>query len=86
MKPKGQPRKGHSPARWPFRRSLQRWTVGLVLGLLVAAAGAGSWWWSSQPGELAPTFALPASTGKTVRLEDYRGRQPVLLAFYMFAG
>lgn len=65
------------------RQSPKRWTVGLVLGLLVAAVGAGTWWWTSRPGDVAPTFALSASTGQTVRLEDYRGRQPVVLVFYM---
>ncbi|WP_336765465.1 thioredoxin-dependent thiol peroxidase [Paenibacillus sp. USHLN196] len=32
-------------------------------------------------GELAPDFELPSSTGKTVKLSDYRG-QRVLLYFY----
>lgn len=65
------------------RQSPKRWTVGLVLGLLVTVAGAGFWWWTSRPGEVAPAFALPASTGQTVRLEDYLGKQPVVLVFYM---
>lgn len=34
------------------------------------------------PGQLAPDFALPASTGKTVKLSDYRGKQTVVLAFF----
>lgn len=86
MKPARQARKGGPPTRWRSQRSRKRWTIGLVLGLLVAAVGAGAWWWTSRPGEVAPAFALPASTGQTVRLEDYRGKQPVVLAFYMFAG
>jgi peroxiredoxin len=32
---------------------------------------------------MAPAFALPASTGETVRLEAFRGKQPVVLVFYM---
>ncbi len=86
MNPARQGWKGGPSLRWRSRRSWKRWTVGLLLGLLVAAAGTGAWWWTSRPGEVAPAFALPASTGQTVRLEDYRGRQPVVLAFYMFAG
>jgi hypothetical protein len=56
----------------------------VIVPLLLA--GAGGWlWWSrpSQPGEPAPGFALLASTGDTVRLEDYRDKQPVVLVFYM---
>ncbi|MFC2030078.1 peroxiredoxin [Chloroflexota bacterium] len=33
------------------------------------------------PGTPAPDFELPATTGKTVSLSDYRG-QPVVLVFY----
>ena len=52
--------------------------------MLLAATGGGLWLWRpSGPGETAPDFALPASTGETVRLEDYRGKQPVVLVFYM---
>lgn len=71
------------PARWLSRRNRKRLTAALILGVLVAGAGAGFVWWRSQPGETAPAFALPASTGQTVRLEDYRGKQPVVLVFYM---
>ena len=36
-----------------------------------------------QPGEPAPHFELPAATGDgTVSLEDYRGKSPLLLAFF----
>lgn len=35
-----------------------------------------------QAGDLAPAFALPASTGKTVRLSDFKGKKKVVLAFY----
>ena len=55
----------------------------LVAVFLVAAAAGGYTWWMAGPGEVAPPFALPASTGQTVRLEDYRGQQPVVLVFYM---
>ncbi len=33
-------------------------------------------------GQPAPTFTLPATGGQTVRLEDFRGKQAVVLYFY----
>jgi peroxiredoxin Q/BCP len=33
-------------------------------------------------GDVAPDFALPDQAGRTVRLGDYRGKQPVVLYFY----
>jgi cytochrome oxidase Cu insertion factor (SCO1/SenC/PrrC family) len=33
-------------------------------------------------GQAAPDFTLPDSTGRSVSLADYRGRQPVVLVFY----
>ncbi|MBM3219427.1 MAG: redoxin domain-containing protein [Candidatus Rokubacteria bacterium] len=33
-------------------------------------------------GQPAPDFTLPDSTGKAVRLADYRGQKPVVLVFY----
>jgi peroxiredoxin Q/BCP len=35
-----------------------------------------------QPGDKAPDFALPDSTGNVVRLGDFRGRKAVVLYFY----
>jgi hypothetical protein len=75
--------KNPPPARWLSRRTRRRLRAGLILLLLTAGGVAGSWWWTSRPGATAPPFALPASTGETVRLEDYRGKQPVVLVFYM---
>ena len=76
------PRSQPGPRR-RSRRIRRRVGVGLVAAFLVAAAAAGYRWWTAGPSELAPAFALPASTGQTVRLEDYRGQQPVVLLFYM---
>ncbi len=36
-------------------------------------------------GERAPDFALPDQTGHTVKLSDFRGKQAVVLAFYLRA-
>jgi cytochrome c biogenesis protein CcmG, thiol:disulfide interchange protein DsbE len=41
-----------------------------------AAVGA------AETGRPAPDFALPDAAGKTVRLSDYRGKQPVYLDFW----
>jgi len=35
-----------------------------------------------KAGDVAPDFALPDRSGRTVRLSDYRGKQPVVLYFY----
>ncbi len=76
--------KGPQGPRWRSRRNRRRLTVGLVLVVLLGGSAAGFWWRGSRPpGEMAPAFALPASSGGTVRLEDYRGKQPVVLVFYM---
>jgi cytochrome oxidase Cu insertion factor (SCO1/SenC/PrrC family) len=36
-------------------------------------------------GDLAPDFTLPDLTGKAVKLSDFRGKNNVVLAFYVFA-
>jgi len=33
-------------------------------------------------GDQAPAFSLPASTGKTIQLSDFKGKKKVVLAFY----
>ena len=44
------------------------------------AAGA-----TLQVGDRAPDFALPDQNGKLVKLQDFRGRKSVVLAFYLRA-
>ena len=34
------------------------------------------------PGDAAPAFSLPATTGKTVSLADFKGKKTVVLAFF----
>ena len=36
-------------------------------------------------GEAAPDFSLPDQNGKPVKLSDFRGKQNVVLAFYVLA-
>ena len=33
-------------------------------------------------GDQAPAFSLPASSGKTISLSDFKGKQKVVLAFF----
>jgi len=33
-------------------------------------------------GDMAPDFTLPSTTGKRVTLSDFRGKSPVVLAFF----
>ena len=48
------------------------------MGLLDVLGGAPG----INVGDTAPDFALPDRTGRTIRLSEYRGRQPVVLYFY----
>jgi peroxiredoxin len=36
-------------------------------------------------GDVAPDFTLRSDQGTTVKLSDYRGKQTVILAFYVLA-
>ena len=70
----------------------RRQTVGAVAVFVVALIlSIGSWvvffkaWTPWAPAMAAPPFALPASTGQTVALGDFAGKQDVVLVFYMVA-
>ncbi len=64
--------------------------ITLVFAVLALVAGGAFYLWGPEPaadvGQPAPPFALPDATGRTVSLADFQGKQPVVLAFYMFAG
>lgn len=53
-----------------------------LLGLAAAGAGISSAATQLKVGDTAPDFTLPATTGKTERLSDYKGKNNVVLAFY----
>ena len=38
-----------------------------------------------KAGDMAPDFTLPDQNGKPVKLSDFRGKQNVVLAFYVLA-
>lgn len=69
-------------------RRRRHWVVAAVLGVLVVAGGVGGWQWNEAriPPEPAPRFNLMASTGQVITLDDYLGKQEVVLIFYMGAG
>jgi ferric-dicitrate binding protein FerR (iron transport regulator) len=71
----------------PNRGTRRKWMTAAILAVGIAA-GVAAWQW---PGMLwgykkAPSFALQASTRRTVSLEDFRGKNEVVLVFYMGAG
>jgi peroxiredoxin Q/BCP len=55
-------------------------TPALVALVILAAADAAAE--RPQVGEVAPAFSAAATTGKTVSLADFRGKQQVVLAFF----
>jgi peroxiredoxin Q/BCP len=50
----------------------------LALGLALAAVPAKA---ELQVGDLAPSFELEGSDGKTYRLADFKGKCPVVIAW-----
>ena len=63
---------------------------GLVLALAAGILSAYAQQ-AEQPkthlkvGDMAPDFTLPDQNGKPVKLSDFRGKQNVVLAFYVLA-
>ncbi|MBI4640816.1 MAG: hypothetical protein HY731_08985 [Candidatus Tectomicrobia bacterium] len=80
---------GEKPRPHPsMRRRRRKWIVGTLLALFIfgGSVGVGLWYGAKTTFEIAPRFALLASIGKTIALEDYLGKQEVILLFYMGAG
>lgn len=67
------------------RRRIRRATIGLLLAVLVGGGGYYAWSVRNAPleGSPAPDFALQDHGDSTVRLSDFRGKQEVILLFYM---
>ena len=53
--------------------------ITMALAVLLPAEGDAA---KLKVGDEAPAFSLPASTGKTITLAEFRGKKKVVLAFY----
>jgi thioredoxin-dependent peroxiredoxin len=66
---------------------LRRWTkimVPMLLGVVLLLLNAIPVM-ALQAGDKAPDFSLPATTSETVSLDDFVGKKPVVLFFYVYA-
>jgi hypothetical protein len=54
----------------------------LVLSLLLSVSGGTNVVTALEVGEQAPDFLLPSTMGEKVSLQQFRGKQPVLIEFY----
>ena len=54
--------------------------VRLTLARLLLVTGVAL---AVEVGEQAPDFTLPSTTGEPIRLSQFRGKQHVLLEFYV---
>lgn len=58
-------------------------TTGLVLaGALLASVFGAATLEAIEIGQRAPDFELPATTGGTIKLSQFLGKQAVLIEFY----
>lgn len=77
------------------RDTRQRIMKRTVIGVLVIAVISFIGWWgiradrqhkravaAADTGGVAPDFNLPATTGETIRLSDFRGKKNVLMYFH----
>ena len=53
--------------------------IAMALAVLLPAEGDAT---KLKVGDEAPAFSLPASTGKTITLAEFKGKKKVVLAFY----
>lgn len=77
--------KGTKSNRSSKRR--RKWISRMLL-LLLAIVAVAAWQWRSTlwAYKTAPSFTLQASNGQFISLSDYRGKQEVVIIFYMGAG
>jgi hypothetical protein len=65
-----------------YRGRQRRWWLSLI-GVLIMSGVGWVLYGQRGAGDMAPAFTLPSTAGGTVTLNQYRGRQPVVLVFYM---
>ena len=65
-----------------MRRAAVRTAVVLTAVSLVVFLALPGGATAVQVGDQAPDFTLSATTGRQIRLSDFRGKQLVLLEFY----
>ncbi len=53
--------------------------IAMALAFLLPAEGEPV---KLKMGDEAPAFSLPASTGKTITLSEFKGKKKVVLAFF----
>ena len=71
---------------YPFGSTARSWALGVLLVSMLIVGTAALAWVLGRMTALpapAPKFSLPSSTGRVVSLEDFIGRQKVVLLFYM---
>jgi AhpC/TSA family len=56
--------------------------TALLVGAIVAGVFGAATLEAIEVGERAPDFELPATTGGTVKLSQFLGKQSVLIEFY----
>jgi len=54
----------------------------LGFGVLAAAAATPGPGAELKPGDPAPAFTLPGSDGRTYSLTEFKGKEPVVLAWF----
>jgi cytochrome oxidase Cu insertion factor (SCO1/SenC/PrrC family) len=69
-----------------FARPRLVFLITLLLGMLALTACGGSQSGDLAVGDEAPDFSLQDFNGQTVALNDFVGKQPVLLYFHMAVG
>ncbi len=55
-------------------------TAGLMIAAAIFAKGVSAG--ELKPGDPAPAFSLPGSDGNTYSLAEFKGRRPVVLAWF----